>query len=160
MMWKIFLWYLDAIGSVSTSLNRHWCGNLLMNCYLYGQKSSQPLPLPPPYLYIVRIENFHSVLTPSLSNFYVFNFSSATIYLSWPIPIQKKSCPQVHWLQQESWSSIFTPHVSNVIGVIVLMSRVCVSVSLSQPDGRTPGLVFWHGCRGEWYLGQIGKSRS
>ncbi len=29
-------------------------------------KDSTPYPLPPPYLYIVKIENFHPILTPSL----------------------------------------------------------------------------------------------
>ena len=34
-------------------------------------------------------------------------------------------------------SMIFTPHVYDVMGVIVLTSCVCLSVSLSQPNGQT-----------------------
>ncbi len=36
---------------------------LIKSCYLYRRKSPDPLPL---YLYIVKIENSHPVLTPSL----------------------------------------------------------------------------------------------
>ncbi len=36
---------------------------VLMNCYLYKQNPQTPSP---PFLYIVEIENFHRILTPSL----------------------------------------------------------------------------------------------
>ncbi len=62
---------------------------------------------------------------------------------------------------------IITPHVSDVIGVIVLTSYtymcvcVCPSVSLSGPNGRTNNrLDFWHGGQVDEYLGQVLRSRS
>ena len=55
---------------------------------------------------------------------------------------------------------IITPHVSDVSGVIVLTSCVCLSVSLSQPNRRTYRLEFWHGGQVEGYLGQGHRSRS
>ncbi len=55
---------------------------------------------------------------------------------------------------------IFTPHVSDVMGVIVLTSSVCLSVSLFQPNGQTYRLEFWHGGQVEGYLGQGKGHRS
>ena len=59
-------------------------------------------------------------------------------------------------------SSSITPHMPDVTGVIVLTLCVCVrlSVSLSQPNGQTNGLEFWHGGQVKGYLGQVIRSRS
>ena len=55
-------------------------------------------------------------------------------------------------------------HVSDVMGVIVLTSSVCLSVSvsdsLSWANGRTYGLEFWRGGQVKGYLGQVTRSRS
>ncbi len=57
---------------------------------------------------------------------------------------------------------LITPHVYDVMGVIVLASSVCVSVcpsvSLSRLNGQTYELEYWHGGQVEGYLGQIRKS--
>ncbi len=43
-------------------------------------------PLPPPYLYIVKIENFHPILTPSLrvssSSFFMRSFEDYCLFLN------------------------------------------------------------------------------
>ncbi len=46
------------------------------------------------------------------------------------------------------------------MGVIVLASSVCVSVSLSRSNGRTYRLEIWHGGQVEGYLGRVYRSRS
>ena len=62
--------------------------------------------------------------------------------------------------------AIFTPHVFDVSGVIVLTLCVCVclsvrlSVSLSQPKGQKYRLEFRHGGQVKEYLGQVNRSRS
>ena len=54
---------------------------------------------------------------------------------------------------------VFTSHISDVMGVIVLTSCVCVclsvcpSVSLYRPKGKTYRLEFLHGGQVEGYLG-------
>ncbi len=59
---------------------------------------------------------------------------------------------------------IFTPHVSDVMGVIVLTSYVCLCVCLSvllyRPNGQTYRLEFLHGGQVEEYLGKVRRSRS
>ncbi len=51
-----------------------------------------------------------------------------------------------------------TPHVSDVMGVIVLTSFVCLSVCLPHSTGRTNGLEFWRGGQVDGYLGQVCRS--
>ena len=52
------------------------------------------------------------------------------------------------YLKRSHMLNVITPHVSDVMGVIVLTSFVCVSVCLSvslyQPNGQTYRLDFWH----------------
>ena len=58
---------------------------------------------------------------------------------------------------------IITPHVSDVLGVIVLTSSVRPSVCLlplSRPNGQTYGLEIWHEGQVAGYLGQVCRSRS
>ncbi len=58
---------------------------------------------------------------------------------------------------------IVTPNVSDLTGVIVLTSFVCVCVCvlpLSQPNRQTYRLEFWHAGQVEEYLSQLGRSRS
>ncbi len=54
---------------------------------------------------------------------------------------------------------IITPHVSDMTGVIVLTSSVCV-LPLPWPNGQMYRLEFWHGDQVEGYLGQVRRSRS
>ncbi len=63
--------------------------------------------------------------------------------------------------------SLHPTSLCDVSGVIVLTSCVCVSVCpcvrvlpLSQPNGQTYRLEFWHGGQVEGYLGQVHRSRS
>ena len=62
--------------------------------------------------------------------------------------------------------SVITPHISDVMGVIVFTSFVCPSVglcpsvSLSRPNRQAHRLEFWHGGQVEGYLGQVNRSRS
>ena len=63
IVWENCLGPLDTTACIVMSfMQQH--ENLLMNCYVKQRPSD---PLPPPYLYIVKIENFHPVLTQSLS---------------------------------------------------------------------------------------------
>ncbi len=58
--------------------------------------------------------------------------------------------------------AVFTPHVCDVSGVIVLTSYVCPSVSLlplSWPNGQMYRLEFWHGGQVEGYLVQGHRSK-
>ena len=59
-------------------------------------------------------------------------------------------------LQQQAFYGIFTPSVSdgcNSFGIVIL--SVCLSVSLSRPNGQTYRLEFWHVGQVEGYLGQV-----
>ncbi len=53
----------------------------------------------------------------------------------------------------------FYSRVSDLPGVIVLTLCVCLSVSLSQPNGQRYGLEFWHGGQVEGYLDQLYRLR-
>ena len=81
-----------------------------------------------------------------LFNLLTSTSSPKSLYLSWSVT--------------SNYTSIFTPHVSDMMGVIVLTSSVCASVSLSWANGQTYGLEFWHGGQVEGYLGQVSRSRS
>ena len=60
---------------------------------------------------------------------------------------------------------IFTPHVSGVMGVIVLTLCVCVCVSVRlssspyRPNGQTYRIESLHGGQVEGYLGQGYRSK-
>ncbi len=78
------------------------------------------------------------------------------------ITIRGKHCLRL--VNNTPAETIVTPHVSDIMGVIVLTSSLCVSVcasvSLSWANGQTYGLEFWHGGQVEGYLGQGQRSRS
>ncbi len=54
---------------------------------------------------------------------------------------------------------IITDHISDVTGVIVLTSSICVCVT-TLTSGQTHRLEFWHGSQVEVYLGEVCRSRS
>ncbi len=70
---------------------------------------------------------------------------------------------QGHYISQVL-KAFVTPHVSDVMGVIVLALSVCLCVclcvSLSRPNGPTYRLEFLHGGQMESYLGQVHRSSS
>ena len=66
--------------------------------------------------------------------------------------------------QQCMYICYITPHISVVMGVIILASFVCVclclSVWLSRLNWRIYKLEFWRGRQVEGYLGWVSRSRS
>ncbi len=56
----------------------------------------------------------------------------------------------------------YTPHLwcveCNSFDIVCV--SLCVAISLSQPNGRTYRLEFWHGGQVEWYLSRVDRSRS
>ena len=77
MMWENCLRHLHTIASVSMSFIWRGHGNLLMKLLSLQSKSSDRLP--PPYLCIVKVENFHPILTPSLKGDMAQNVSEGEI---------------------------------------------------------------------------------
>ena len=87
-----------------------------------------------------------------LKSFVQYFVTNAQMF--WPREYQKlyeklyKITSMKTWVKCVAYC-IFTPHVSDVTGVIVLTSSVRLSISLSQPNGQTCGLEFWHGGQDE-----------
>ncbi len=110
MVWENCLRLIDNTASVFVSFYMQYHGNLLMNCYLYKRRPSDPLP--PPYLYIVKIEIFHPILTPSLRPHKIDSTSScANTFLKFWKNYTNRKVTHFCFLSLFSWFSILQASV-------------------------------------------------